>query len=122
MLTLSRNQGQRILIGDEIIVVVHKIHAGRAYIGITAPACRYVAGMDPKNPGAPGVKAVDLDGLRVVARSPGEGIAITDPTGVVEPIEVILREVRGRQARLGIVAPRTLDIFREELLLRDRPA
>lgn len=37
MLTLTRRVGERILIGDEITIVVREVRGGHVKIGITAP-------------------------------------------------------------------------------------
>ncbi len=37
MLTISRRQGERILIGDEIVVEILEVSGGSVRLGITAP-------------------------------------------------------------------------------------
>ena len=37
MLVLSRTQGQRIVIGDDIVVTVNKVDGNRVSVGIDAP-------------------------------------------------------------------------------------
>ncbi len=48
--------------------------------------------------------------MLVLSRKPGEAIRIGDD------IEVSIIEVRGDTVRIGINAPRSVDIFRKELL------
>lgn len=48
--------------------------------------------------------------MLVLSRKPGEAIRIGDD------IEVSIIEVRGDTVRIGIDAPRSVDIFRKELL------
>ncbi len=47
--------------------------------------------------------------MLTLTRKVGQRIRIGDH------IEIIVREVRGRQVRLGVVAPQGLSIYREEL-------
>jgi carbon storage regulator len=42
MLTISRRQGERILIGDDIVVEVIEIGSGAVRIGITAPRAQQI--------------------------------------------------------------------------------
>ena len=48
--------------------------------------------------------------MLVLSRKPGEAIRIGDD------IEILIIEVRGDTVRIGIEAPRSVDIFRKELL------
>ncbi|PRQ07440.1 carbon storage regulator CsrA [Enhygromyxa salina] len=47
--------------------------------------------------------------MLTLTRKAGQKIRIGDN------IEIVVREIRGRQVRLGISAPEGLDVFREEL-------
>ena len=38
MLTLTRKVGERILIGDDIVIVVHEVRGRQVRLGIAAPA------------------------------------------------------------------------------------
>ena len=49
--------------------------------------------------------------MLVLTRNPNQKIIISDN------IEIIVLRVRGRQVRLGIVAPREIPVYREELVL-----
>ncbi len=42
MLTISRRQGERILIGDDIVVEIVEVSGGSVRLGITAPAERRI--------------------------------------------------------------------------------
>jgi carbon storage regulator len=42
MLTISRRQGERILIGDEIVVEVVEVSGGSVRLGITAPRAQRI--------------------------------------------------------------------------------
>jgi carbon storage regulator len=57
----------------------------------------------------PGWKASDAGPMLTLTRKIGQKILIGNG------IEVVVREVRGRQVRLGITAPDGLPVFREEL-------
>ena len=49
--------------------------------------------------------------MLVLTRNPNQKIIISDN------IEVIVLKIKGRQVRLGIVAPREIPVYREELAL-----
>jgi carbon storage regulator len=42
MLTISRRQGERILIGDEIVVEIVEVSGGTVRLGITAPRAQRI--------------------------------------------------------------------------------
>lgn len=48
--------------------------------------------------------------MLTLTRKPGESILIGDD------IEVIVKDIRRNQVRIGIVAPRDVPIFREEVV------
>lgn len=54
--------------------------------------------------------------MLTLTRKPEETIVIGDGP---ERIEVIVKEIRRNQVRLGIVAPEDVRIFRKELIDRD---
>ncbi|MBQ9394288.1 MAG: carbon storage regulator [Proteobacteria bacterium] len=54
--------------------------------------------------------------MLTLTRKPEETIVIGDGP---ERIEVIVKEIRRNQVRLGIVAPEDVRIFRKELIERD---
>ncbi len=54
--------------------------------------------------------------MLTLTRKPEETIVIGDGA---ERIEVIVKEIRRNQVRLGIVAPENVRIFRKELIERD---
>lgn len=56
--------------------------------------------------------------MLTLTRKPEETIVIGDGP---DRIEVIVKEIRRNQVRLGIVAPENVRIFRKELIVRDEP-
>jgi carbon storage regulator len=55
--------------------------------------------------------------MLVLTRRQSEGIVMTDPqTG--ETIHLMVTEIRGDKVRIGITAPDTVTILRDELQLR----
>lgn len=57
--------------------------------------------------------------MLVLARKPEQRLFIQPPGH--PPIEVKVLTVEGRCVRLGISAPKSFDIWREELATEDRP-
>ena len=57
--------------------------------------------------------------MLTLTRKPEETIVIGDGK---DRIEVIVKEIRRNQVRLGIVAPENVRIFRKELIERDENA
>jgi carbon storage regulator len=58
---------------------------------------------------SPGKRPVERTNVLTLTRKIGQKILIGNG------IEVVVREIRGRQVRLGITAPDGLPVFREEL-------
>ena len=65
------------------------------------------ASADP--PRTPGHHVAKEGSLLTLTRKAGQKIRIGDD------IEIVVREIRGRQVRLGISAPDGLNVYREEL-------
>lgn len=64
MLVLSRKKGEKIRIGDNITIVVHRLNGNRVSLGIEAPPdCKIMRGeLDPNDPpgGTPPQQTVSL--------------------------------------------------------------
>ena len=58
--------------------------------------------------------------MLILSRRSGETVVLELPTG--EQIDVVLLELKGSQARLGIDAPPEVHIVREELLFDEELA
>ena len=55
--------------------------------------------------------------MLVLTRNPGDAFTIRQPDG--SKIRVVILERRGRQIRVGIVAPKGVSILRDEILAAD---
>jgi carbon storage regulator len=71
MLVLSRKVGQKIVLGDQVIITVNRISGGRVSLGITAP---------------PGVRVVRSELGPIESTPPGAGgtqatVGFSDPSG-----------------------------------------
>lgn len=64
MLVLSRKTGERIAIGDAVVVTVLRLSGGRVRLGITAPADISVLRTEVASEEAPGVRREELSFAR----------------------------------------------------------
>jgi carbon storage regulator CsrA len=51
--------------------------------------------------------------MLVLSRRPGEKLILETTDG---PIEVVIRQIRNQQVRVGIVVPQSVRVFRHELV------
>ncbi len=124
MLVLSRRLRQSIMIGPNIVVTPIGIDQGKISIAIEAPREIPILREEllgaPKNQSRVGTKrpasspASPNGGVSklVLSRKINESIVISDD------ITVKVVEIRGDRVRLGIVAPKEVPIYREEIYKR----
>lgn len=55
--------------------------------------------------------------MLILGRTPGQKIVIKLEDG--RKLFIIMRDISGNQAKIGIEAPKTINIVREELLYRE---
>jgi carbon storage regulator len=67
MLVLSRKEGERIRLGDSIVVTVVRVSGGKVRLGIEAPADMIVLRDELSNPPMPSVSFPNITGQSVAS-------------------------------------------------------
>ena len=123
MLVLSRKWGEKIYIGENIILTVMEIDHAKIRLGIAAPRSVRIyrqeilpttsASSSPSQENTS--NTTERLNTLVLSRKPGEKIYIG------EHVIVTVVNIDRKKTRLGIEAPREVLIFRQEVLPRDHP-
>ncbi|MDR2737130.1 MAG: carbon storage regulator [Gracilibacteraceae bacterium] len=108
MLVLTRKIGQKIIIGDDIEVMLAAVGGGMAHISVYAPADIPVVRQDEA--AADRVLERHADVPMVITRKVSEQILVGSN------IQIMLVSIIGDTVRLGIEAPRDIKIMRQEVL------
>jgi carbon storage regulator len=112
MLVLSRFEGQKILIGGNIVVTVQKSDYGSAVIEILLPESKIVTlptSLEALPRGSNGAVTVTMEYYDVLI------IEDAAEDSLEEHIEITVVGLRGTKVRLGIEAPREIPVHREEV-------
>ena len=106
MLVLTRKIGQKIIIGDDIEIVLTAVGSGLAHIAVHAPADVPVRRQEETELRVRNRE----DEPQIIARRVSERILLGSN------MEIMLVSIIGDAVRLGIDAPRDIKIMRQEVL------
>lgn len=105
MLVLTRKPGEKLRIGEQLLVEIARVETGKVSLVIESPLPLVLM------PGDVEVGSTDGTPVRVSRKLDDSVVA---GSGAAQ-IEVLVVSVKGEQVRLGIRAPREMAVYREEL-------